>query len=241
MAYSVLDGVNDIVTDPYPYLVVHDALPESYYEELYRTMPVPSTQGMGQNERRDVRSLAVLQGDYSKLWQDFVAYHTSAEFFGELWSIFHDSIMKYYPDLNPDMSCGPRGTGADLQMEAQAGIDTPVTEWSTVRGPHLDNPVELYGGLLYMRDPDDYSEGGHLEVQRYTRDPEWFGKLELKRSCVETVAVVPYRANTLVIFLNTPDSIHAVTPREPTEHLRKHVNIIGEVKQPLFHVGHGRY
>jgi hypothetical protein len=43
------------------------------------------------------------------------------------------------------------------------------------------------------------------------------------------VNTIGYKANRMVLFLNAQDSLHAVTPREPSPFTRKLVNIIGEV------------
>jgi hypothetical protein len=140
---------------------------------------------------------------------------------------------------NPhEWDCAPRGTSkAMLQMECQPGVNTPQTKAGRVRGPHLDNPIELYGGLLYMGE----GQGGDLEVQRLVKPPRYHGKLEIEYDCVETVATVPYEPNMFVLFLNTPTSIHAVTPRPATPHCRRLVNVTGELPGMLFKTGHGRY
>jgi hypothetical protein len=52
----------------------------------------------------------------------------------------------------------------DFVSDCQPGINTPVEYLSSVRGPHVDNPVELIGGLFYLRDEDDKSEGGDLLI-----------------------------------------------------------------------------
>jgi hypothetical protein len=137
-----------------------------------------------------------------------------------------------------EWTCAPRGTDkSTLQMECQPGVNTPQSTEMRVRGPHLDNPIELYGGLLYMGE----GEGGDLEVQRLIKPPEFYGKLEIKDDCVETLDVVPYEPNMFVMFINTPTSIHSVTPRPATDKCRRLVNITGELPRMLFKTGWGRY
>ena len=84
-------------------------------------------------------------------------------------------------------------------------------------------------------------DGGDLEVQRLIKPPEFYGKLEIRDECVETVATVPYRPNQLIMFINGPVSIHSVTPRPATEECRRLVNITGELPGMLFKTGHGKY
>ena len=45
---------------------------------------------------------------------------------------------------------------------------------------------------------------------------------------VERVRTVPYRANTLVLFSNSPAAIHGVTPRSVTQAPRRYMNFLGE-------------
>ena len=45
---------------------------------------------------------------------------------------------------------------------------------------------------------------------------------------------VKYGANTLLIFVNSPFAVHGVTERQPTPHLRRYINMIGEVREPLY-------
>ena len=53
---------------------------------------------------------------------------------------------------------------------------------------------------------------------------------------VEQVMRVPYRRNTLFMFVNGPDSLHGVTVRQPTQHLRLFLNLVGETRVKLFDV-----
>ena len=39
---------------------------------------------------------------------------------------------------------------------------------------------------------------------------------------------MPYRANTLVLFSNSPAAIHGVTPRSVTQAPRRYMNFLGE-------------
>jgi hypothetical protein len=48
------------------------------------------------------------------------------------------------------------------------------------------------------------------------------------------VVSVPYEANTLVLFLNSPNSVHGVTPRPPTPHVRRYINFQVELSRDLF-------
>ena len=51
---------------------------------------------------------------------------------------------------------------------------------------------------------------------------------------VELVDMVKYRANTLVLFITSLNSVHGVTKRLPTKHVRRYVNMLAEFREPLF-------
>ena len=51
---------------------------------------------------------------------------------------------------------------------------------------------------------------------------------------VNLIEEIEYKENRLVMFLNTPNSIHGVSKRSKTNCYRKYVNIIGEFNFDLF-------
>jgi len=243
---SVLSNAGQISLAPYPHIVIPDCLPPDLFAELDATFPerkVLDVEHRGEGVRVDLHSrdaLKILDGT----WREFIALHTSAEFWKQVVDLFGDAINLLYPMLRlrygpfEGWSCSPRGVEATtLRMECQPGVNTPQRIEQRVRGPHLDNPVELFGGMLYMGG----TEGGDLQIQRLTRGPRFHGKLEIKDKCVETVATVPYKANMFVLFINSPVSIHSVTPRPATDKCRRLINFIGEVPEMLFKTGHGEY
>jgi len=246
---SVLQKAEVINWYPYPHIVIPEALPWDLFDELEATFPEkkilknPMLPPLGEGQRVDLHTVdAIAQMD--GLWRDFMVYHTSDVFWHEVVGLFHDAINLCHPSIHIEFgeydqwTCAPKGQGKPvMRMECQPGINTPQSHRGRVRGPHLDNPVELYGGMLYMGD----GEGGNLEIQRLIKLPEYYGKLEIMDDCVETVATVPYERNMLVMFLNTPISIHAVTPRPPTKECRRMVNIAGELSGMLFKTGHGKW
>lgn len=239
---SLLAKAGPLVRDPFPHVVIHDAL--DYYDDLARTRPsakrIIGNRAYEENQRLDLRSVDCLNApDIHAIWKAFIALHTSDLFWREVREYLR--VDEYYPGINWE-PVGPRAPDVRLGMECQPGINTPLVTSGRVRGPHLDNTAELYGGMLYMRHADDDSTGGELQVCRWKNGMRRFhGKLECYDEDVEVVATVPYQANTFVLFLNTPDSVHAVTPRSPSTVPRMLVNVAADYCHPLFKVGHGRY
>jgi hypothetical protein len=183
----------------------------------------------------------------SSVWKEFINYHTSEEFWLQICSIFEDLIPKNISDvLGPPASwkLGVRGENShvdrDLLLDAQISGNTPVLKMSSVRGSHLDKGNKLFAGLLYLRDSEDTSSGGDLKIQRWSKlavgNSRKIFYHENMRYLARDVAQIPYSHNVLVLFLNTPDSLHAVTPRSVTPYTRKFVNLVGELEEDIFAV-----
>jgi hypothetical protein len=172
------------------------------------------------------------------IWYDFMSYHTSKEFFLDLLNIFSKDIKKYYPKFNLDLNNkNLLGIRSDFNsnfnkqyvIDCQPGINTPVTKATSVRGPHIDNPAELIGGLFYLRDTNDKSSGGDLLLYETKGKIYFKNKAEVQN--IEKLKVykkIDYSLNNCVFFLNTVDSIHSITPRSITDITRNLTNIIIE-------------
>jgi hypothetical protein len=256
---SVLQNArkSDTRANPFPYIVLDNPLPTDLYEELARNFPSPDAMGIvetANNQRWNyLHSTARKNFQIPQLWRDFLAYHSSQRFFDEVAALFYEEIHALYPDRYPTresltgMRAGTRNIDSrkdkDILVEAMISGNTPVTEASSTRTTHVDNEDKLFAGLFYMR-PDDYSAvGGDLTISRFK--PPYAGKNRL--ACfksknhvdddfVEIVDTIQYAKNRLVLFINSPDSLHGVTVRQPTPQSRLFVNLVGEVDPPLFSV-----
>lgn len=257
---SVLQSARpgDVRTDPYPYVVIRNALPEDLYEELARTFPDP---GMlngagGANNKRWNYLASQVRADrrIPQLWRDFIAYHSSQAFFDDIAELFADHVVRLYPgrfidsravtSLKVGMRDYDRFDSHDVLMDAMFSGNTPVTTATSVRSTHVDRGDKLFSGLFYMR-PDDYTAvGGDLTISRFK--PQFstdrakmaqFKGAYVDDDLVEHVATVPYEKNTLVLFLNSIDALHGVTVRQPSPQTRLFVNLVGELERPLYLVG----
>jgi hypothetical protein len=115
--------------------------------------------------------------------------------------------------------------------DCQFVVHEPVDQTGTSRTPHVDNPVEIYAGLLYMRPRVDNSSGGNFSIHKTTGPITEVNKSlgrQIDDSLHSPVKQVPYQRNTFCMFLNVKDSVHSVTPRLQPEHRRRSINIIGE-------------
>lgn len=252
MTQSVLSRLTpaDIVYDPFPHVVVENALDPDWYAALAESYPslekVVGSRELKNNKAYLLNAVEVLPDEaIAPVWRDFFAHHTSDTFFREMCAFWDVAIAREYPDLDErfgkplaDLStavrpkAGKLTTGndaADVMLDVQFGVNSPVTEVSRVRGPHVDKPQKLFAGLLYLRRPDDPSTGGDLGLYRARTERYSFdGQLDLDDRYVERIKEIPYRPNTLVMWLNTPRSLHGVSPRSVTDVPRRYVNFISE-------------
>ena len=90
--YSLLQKKPTVQTDPYPHVIIEDALPWDLYENLEAEFPEktllatdPFDNGICYRLKADkLLSLTFESG----LWRDFAEYHTSAEWFNEVNELF---------------------------------------------------------------------------------------------------------------------------------------------------------
>lgn len=241
----------DVRIDLFPYLVLTDAIEPALCDQLVAEMPPLETllkgKEPGNNKRfdytiADLRSL----GGTSLLWQDFVEAQASPAFWKKVVELFGTSINTLYPEL--EKKFGPISLWkvghryldshetSSILLDAHISVNTPVLRKpSSVREAHVDDPLKLYGALLYLRPEGDTTKGGNLQILRYkdkTRR-KFFGQA-IDEKYVEVVEEVMYKKNAFVFFVNSINSVHGVTPREVSNTPRYFVNLIGEMKEPLF-------
>lgn len=225
----------ELITDPFPYLVIKNALPEDYYKALEEAYPSDKEIG-GKILKNNTRYQLSIKDVYKlpKIWQDFMFLHTSPEFYKEVVDLFSDSWqprLDYLKQSNVYRRNFERPAHKnDVSLDCQIGINSPVTESNSVKSAHVDNMVELFAGLFYMRQEHDDSVGGDLDLYK-PKDPDIniIHKKEMDLDLLHKVDTVKYEANTFVIFLCSKYSIHGVTPRSVTPVSRRLVNVIGEL------------
>lgn len=247
---KLLSGVQpgDVVTEPYAHHTRTDAVPAALYEELAQGFPslgviVNDRMDIGSNEAVRMTAKQVL-GDrrISPLWREFFEYHTSAEYWREVARLFAIHFRREFPGLEEkigrayeDWRVMPRGYAgdADVRLDCQFVMNTPVTQKSSVKTAHIDLCDKIFSALFYMRDPRDRSEGGDLCLYDWRRDPRFIKHRALTRD-VALVKTVPYRPNSYLCFVNSPQAVHGVSPRETTDVPRRYINFIAELPIKAF-------
>tara|TARA_Y100001958_G_C21215785_1_gene541188 strand:+ start:19 stop:786 length:768 start_codon:yes stop_codon:yes gene_type:complete len=246
MNLNVLQKGGVVVADPYPHIIIEDALPDNVYAELERTFPenaVLSTEPFDGGICYRYKADKLLQEAFKpEIWRDFCDYHTSAEYVNQCFRLFEPWLT---PQLQREFlheEVAARGWTNDahnIHTDCQLVMHKPITD-RTSRTPHLDNPIEIYAGLLYMPHPDDGGTGGEFQIHHskgtITEVNKTLGRQVNDNNNGGIAYTVPYKPNTFAMFLNTQKAIHSVSVRERPTQYRRSVNIIGEFKDR----GYGR-
>ena len=237
-------------SEPFPYFVIEKCLPDKIYEMLFKDYSLiidylkkhNDTNNLN-NIRLQINSEDFLKTDIFKksIWYDFVKYHTSKKFLNDLVNIFNNDLNIYYPKIlsafenykNEENYLKIRdknNSSHKFVIDCQPGINTSVIKKSNVRGPHVDNPVEIFGGLFYLRDDNDSSEGGDLEIYDNENQKIYFeGKAEVKNlRNLKKIKSYKYGKNKCIFFLNSVKTIHGISKRSETNFTRNLTNFVIE-------------
>ena len=217
---------------PYPHLYIENALPENIHNELLRTLP---SERLDQQEGIDIHNKLrwllsdIITEDYpvSKIWKEFIDYHTSKEFFEKVFNVF-DRVSCDAPIKLPNIVLTDRGV--EENKDANAFTDFSFVKHPPINGisnrtPHSDNIKEIYAGLLYLKYPKDKSTGGDFCIHEQkdnimNEKREYFtpGRIVKK---------IPYVSNNFVMFWNGRYAQHSVSPRQGAKYPRWSINTIG--------------
>lgn len=249
---------DNLIMEPFPHFKIVNALPWNLYDQLSNEFPeshIMSTAGwyfngdrweLSESRKTNFKARRYRQHEFesrvlSALWKEFIDYHNSLDYKNRVVDLFEPGIEKYYnkyKDRFRDMPVSRRQEDIKpntLAMELQFVLNG--LQETTVRTIHLDNPKQLFAGLLYMRKPEDTGIGGDLQIfKKNTDKPEFTGFREINPDHVDLVDTVHYRANTMFLFLNTIDTLHGVTPRTQSNCFRRYINVDAHQDQKLFTV-----
>ena len=229
---------------PFPHIEIDNALNNDIYKKLedeYKIIVsyLKKNHKFENNIRLQVSSKKILEDSFFKktIWYDFVKFHTSKEFFNQIVDIFERDIGFNYSTINIDKSkeiLGIRSNElknnkSNFVIDCQPGINTPVKQKSSVRGPHVDNPVELIGGLFYLKNDNDPTIGGDLNFFESSKKIYFKGKAEVdNEKDLNLIKTIKYTKNKCVFFLNTLKTLHSVTPRTEGTYTRNLINFVIE-------------
>lgn len=251
MTLCVLSGARseDVVSEPFSHLIRTDVFPGEEYEKLAAEFPsmeliLGGRSDLGSNyAARMPASKALSHPDITPRWKEFIRHHTSSEHWRDIVKVFGTDLRRIFPSLEErigkemeNWSACPRDVPgeADIRLDCQFVINTPVREAVSVRPAHIDKRTTIYSGLFYMRDPKDSSTGGDLELFGWKRTPRFLKTRACIPSDIELRYQVGYKANCYASFINSPASVHGVSKRGMSALPRRYINFIVEVPVPAF-------
>ena len=92
---------------------------------------------------------------------------------------------------------------SDTVTDCQFVVHEPLQHDTTTRTAHLDNPVEIYAGLFYLKRPDDLSSGGDFEIYSTENDEtivdQALGR-QVDPTAISISKTVRYRPNAFCVF-----------------------------------------
>ncbi|MDH3668232.1 MAG: hypothetical protein OEN23_14990 [Paracoccaceae bacterium] len=250
---SVLGGVSpaDVKTDPYAHIVVDSPMSGEVYDRLAETFPpiewfLGDLEKVGNNQAVRIPASQVLESDkFSPDWREFFRYHTSQDFWNDIVRVFGDQLRAAHPALEDKVGkpfeewrAQLRGSGglAEINLDLLFVINTAVTSESSVRPAHVDATDKIFSGLFYMKPEDDPTPGGDLALYRPRKGEAQFGGHYAQPEEIDETDVVGYTANRFIGFVNSPASLHGVTPRPVTNRIRRYINYVVETPFQAFEI-----
>ena len=224
---------NNFFLDPFPHIVIENALPEKLYNELIDTYPT--------NKFNEI----------SYLWKNFALFHNSQggyeseDFCPQVFDIFAKNIVDTYPNFFKNkeelynLKVGlETGDDGDIFLDTEFQCNTPVTKKSSGTrkiGIHADTPDKFTTALFYMKDKND-TAGGDLILHYWRVNLPFFLKkiiLAKRKNFLNNIIKkfqflfigdrkkIQYSSNTLVMYLDSIDGIHSASAREVTKYFRR--------------------
>ena len=242
MNLSVLQNFKEgnFFLDPFPHIVIENALPEKLYNELSDTFPTNKFNYTNQNNIFLSITSEEIQKDneISDLWKNFIWFHKSKEFCHQVFDIFAKNIVDTYPNFFKNkeelynLKVGlETGDDGDIFPYAEFQCNTPVTKKSARIGIHTDTPNKFTTGIFYMKDDYD-NAGGDLILHNWRIDLPFFLKkiILIKRKdiflnkiikkfqflFIGNIKKLKYSSNILVMYFDSINVLHSVTEREVT-------------------------
>ena len=253
---SLLSNItpDQVVAEPFPHVLVENALDEELCRQLIREFPPPETftQGrpVGSNQKliyTGARALA--DPDLSDGWKSFISEHLQPSIWAEMLGLFRPHLLGAYPDFEQrfgkldELRPGVRNiddySRCDLLLDSELVMHTPVVgRPAAERGPHLKICTKPFLGFLYLRPDEDDAQGADHVLYSIKPGPSpLFDQVQATDPELLTAEkVIPYRNNTFIFFLNTPESIQGLTPRSPSGVPLLMHHFLVEMREPLFEI-----
>ena len=194
--------------DPFPYLVVNDWLPADVYQAVIRGLPPAVFFADREIVRQRLLVPFALAPVYSRMVWSFMAHVIVGRILRDsLNDRFAAVVREYVETFCP-------AAGLDLRLEPSDGR-IMLRRPGYVITPHRDPKWGFVTGLVYLaRNGDMESYGTQFYRVRDDEDAPSDKPYYVDQARCEEVAAVPFRANTLVAFLNSRGAHGASIPAD---------------------------
>ena len=208
-----------VETEPFPHIVVEDILPQALYSELLAHWPSKTVRAAPSSRHWERKHLSIgnknnwIEADAYELWKQFAITIVEQVVKRKIFEIFSPySHCRFGKEIHEEFLA----TALDI-TEHQLVEDYP----GTTVPPHIDQGYVFVPLIFYFPDLDD-DRHTNLGTCLFRHN---LGK-ESPDVCfdknVTLVKAVPYKANTLVAFIQTPRSWHSASiQRIPTGYARR--------------------
>lgn len=206
----------EIVTEPFPYVVVDEVFPADYYAEMLAHFPSPQAlvplgaSGRVSKDAYPERNVVLFSDeDFGRMearqqtfWREFAGWMYSELFINQL-------VAKFQLALEPRIAKILENDPV-LKARGDALLVNDRTHYAI--GPHTDAPHRLVSLLFYLPQDDSLRPFG-TSIYR-ARDPEFvcWGGPHHPFDKFERVHTVDFLPNRLVAFPKTERSFHGVEP-----------------------------
>ena len=202
-------GAASLACDPFPHLIIADWLPAHVYEAMIRGLPP----AVFFADREEVRQRLIVPFSfgpaYSRRVWTFIAQDVGEILQDALNRRFAGVVREYVRGF-----CGAAAEGPDLAMKISDGR-IMLRRPGYVIPPHRDPKWGFVTGLIYLARPGDNETYG-TQLYRVRGDCEapndkpWY----IEAAQCELVKAVPFRANTMLAFLNSSGAHGASIPAD---------------------------
>ena len=189
MTHNNSDNINFLLTkiidkknfylEPFPHLIIEDALPKNFYKILSDNFPNPP-------QKLELYDNTILYTSDTNIydnkntheyWTQILKYLASPEYFSKLLEIFKEQLIKRYPKKFKIHELTNKLSIKDSEEKIDSKITTssttmyysPVEKTSIPKKLsgakleiHCDAATKLFTSILYFRDKNDKSLGGEL-------------------------------------------------------------------------------
>ncbi|MDT4967177.1 MAG: hypothetical protein QOJ64_1914 [Acidobacteriota bacterium] len=245
---------DDVIARPFPHVVIENAIDEQLCLQLIREFPPQEVFTGGRRTRSNQKfihtgAIALSNPDLSDRWKSFILDHLQPSIWDDMLRLFEPYLLRTYPDFEErfgrleDLRVGTRNiddfSRCDVLLDSELVIQTPVVGPPCVeRGPHLKTRNKPFVGYFYLRPDEDHTEGGDHALYSLKSDasPLFDHVQALETELVNLEKVIPYRRNTFIFFLNSPESIQGLTLRSSSGAPLLMHHILAELREPLFEI-----